>query len=99
MEPQFVLKVGVREKKLRRYITAEKLTMQDWSVEIRKRMQGKHAGDIYCVFIDGKGNPYYTLIHACTIRGICWACLGKGIRLTSQTIPNMFIMIMNKQCL
>lgn len=49
--------------KLRQYDIVEKLSVQDWTVELRKRMQGAHAGDIYLVFVEKNGRQHYTLTH------------------------------------
>lgn len=44
----------------------EKLAVQEWNVELRKRLQGAHAGDIYLVFVDKNGRQHYTLSLFCT---------------------------------
>lgn len=46
-------------------MVANKLAMQDWTVELRQRMQGAHQGDVYAVFVDSKGQQYYTKTLAC----------------------------------
>lgn len=47
---------------LRQYDIAEKLVMQDWTVELRRRLQGAHEGDIYLVFMDRAGRKHYTML-------------------------------------
>ena len=50
---------------LRTYDVAERLTVQDWTVEIRQRLEGKQKGSRSYVFIDKNGKPHYTQTLAC----------------------------------
>ena len=44
-------------------------------MELRKRLKGKHAGDIYYVYVDPQGRQYYTLPLSSKV---CWICIPRG---------------------
>lgn len=58
-----ILVFGECQLDLRQYISVEMISLQDgWKVDVRKRLQGKHKGGIYHVYINPQGRQRMTLI-------------------------------------
>jgi len=48
---------------LRKYELLRSITMQEWTVEVRKRLHGKAKGQLYKVFKRKKDQkPFYTML-------------------------------------